>query len=88
MSHLCRLLWRLQEPYHVLVDGSFLHHALQERIYVKVPMFPFNLENLGGLTGVGMSHDMTTLQILRITTRSLMNMLAASCHDMPCHDMP
>ena len=24
-----------QEPYHVLVDGTFLTHALQQRIYVK-----------------------------------------------------
>ena len=25
-----------QEPYHVLVDGTFLTHALQQRIFVKV----------------------------------------------------
>ncbi|CAL1150749.1 unnamed protein product [Cladocopium goreaui] len=30
-----RLTFGVQEPYHVLVDGTFLTHALQQRIYVK-----------------------------------------------------
>ncbi|CAK9036717.1 unnamed protein product [Durusdinium trenchii] len=30
-----RITFGVQEPYHVLVDGTFLTHALQQRIYVK-----------------------------------------------------
>ena len=30
-----RLTFGVQEPYHVLVDGTFLTHALQQRIFVK-----------------------------------------------------
>eukprot|EP00439_Symbiodinium_sp_Y106_P017265 s6565_g2.t1 len=30
-----RLTFGIQEPYHVLVDGTFLTHALQQRIHVK-----------------------------------------------------
>ncbi|CAE7255460.1 utp23 [Symbiodinium natans] len=30
-----RLTFGIQEPYHVLVDGTFLTHALQQRVHVK-----------------------------------------------------